>query len=87
MIPWSTLFLCLSAAVVIMLALWFRQRQTGYPAVVDVFWAFMTAGIAVALAMMADGTTARKTVAASLIGIWGLRLGTLGGEAGQDQVP
>ena len=76
MIPWTTLFICLAAAILIMLGLWFRQRQTGYPAVVDVFWAFMTSGIAVALALMAEGPTARKAVAASLIGLWGLRLGT-----------
>lgn len=45
------------------------------PAIVDVAWAFTTAGIGVVLSLNADGSIERRSIACALILAWGLRLG------------
>ena len=75
MIPLTTLLICLACSILIMTALWAYQKRSGFPAIVDVAWAFTTGGIGLTLCINAQGSPARRAVAAALILAWGLRLG------------
>ena len=75
MIPLTTLSICLVCSILVMTALWAYQRRSGYPAIVDVAWAFTTGGIGVVLCINAQGSIERRVIAAVLIAAWGLRLG------------
>lgn len=75
MIPLTPILICLVSAIVIMTALWAYQKRSGHPAIVDVAWAFTTAGVGLTLCITAEGSPTRRSIASVLILIWGLRLG------------
>ena len=76
MIPLIPILICLVCAILIMTAFWIWQKRTGYPAIVDVIWAFTTAGVGLTLCLTAEGSLSRRTIASTLIVIWGVRLGS-----------
>lgn len=64
--------------VLVMTAAWIVQRRTGQGGWADAFWSLGlgAAGVTVALYPLgSDAPSARQLLAASLIGLWGLRLG------------
>jgi steroid 5-alpha reductase family enzyme len=80
-----TLFLGLAIAVALQFALWLGQVRTHDASHVDVGWAYGVGLLAVVYALLGDGSAAHRALAAVLVGLWSLRLGTfvlrrLGGE-------
>jgi len=63
-----------AAAVVVMLALWFRQLRTSDATTVDVGWSLLVVGLAVTYGVAADGDLRRRALVGSLAALWGLRL-------------
>lgn len=66
----------LAASVVTFSALWIAQRKTGDAGIVDVGWSYGVALGAVFVALTGSGSVAHRAVIATMIGLWGLRLGT-----------
>jgi steroid 5-alpha reductase family enzyme len=59
----------------IMFIAWLWATRIGNASVVDVFWAFNFAVIAITVWLLADGDPARKGLVCSLALLWSLRLG------------
>lgn len=66
----------LGASVPLFAALWVTQRRTGDAGIVDVGWSYALALAAAFIAITASGSIAHRVLIASMIGLWGLRLGT-----------
>ena len=65
---------CMAVAMAL---LWLAQRRTGDASIVDVGWAFGTGLVGVALvAAASDGDLARRGLAAAMVAVWSVRLGS-----------
>lgn len=73
---WLTLLIAWAAMIVVMLAMWQRQRRTQNAGIVDVAWSYGTGACAAFFAAMVEGDPTRRALVAALAGFWGLRLGT-----------
>ncbi len=60
----------------LMLILWEVQRRRRNAGIVDVAWSFGTALVGIAFCVFGTGDVGRRVLLGSLIGIWGVRLGT-----------
>lgn len=65
-----------AASVPLFAALWLAQRRAGDAGIVDVGWSYAIALAAAFVALTGSGSPAHRILIASMIAIWGLRLGT-----------
>jgi steroid 5-alpha reductase family enzyme len=72
---WGLLLVGTILASMVMAALWVVQVRTRDASLVDVAWAVLIAWAAIAYALLADGDTGQRILAALLASIWGFRLG------------
>jgi steroid 5-alpha reductase family enzyme len=63
------------AMIVLMTVMWVVQRSTRNAGIVDVAWSFGTALVAVWLIWQADGNPTRRLAVATMVLVWGTRLG------------
>lgn len=79
MIPLLPLWGAAAAFLVVVMSLaWLVQRLTGQGGWADAFWSLGTGAAGVGLALLPigeEGPSARQSLVAVLIGLWGLRLG------------
>jgi len=76
MLPYFSLpLIALAVICSIMLLVWIWGTNIKNYSVVDVFWAFNFAVIAVLIWLLADGNETRKAIVCSLAILWSLRLG------------
>ncbi|MBX3316023.1 MAG: DUF1295 domain-containing protein [Phycisphaeraceae bacterium] len=66
----------LVASVLLFGLLWLAQRKTGDAGIVDVGWSYAVAVGAVFAAATGEGSTHHRLLIATMIGLWGFRLGT-----------
>ncbi len=64
------------ATATLMAVLWEVQRRRKNAGIVDVAWAFGTALVGIAFCVFGTGAVGRRALLGTLIGVWGLRLGT-----------
>jgi steroid 5-alpha reductase family enzyme len=72
---WGLLLVGLVIASVVMALLWALAIRIGDASHVDVAWAMLIACCAIAYAILGDGSTQMRVLAALLASIWGFRLG------------
>jgi len=66
----------LIASCLVMFAAWIWQWKNDHPAIVDVVWSYLTAGLAVGWILLeVEASWTRKILVALPIALWGLRLG------------
>ena len=71
---WSLLLVGLVVASLAMTALWFVQVRIGDASHVDVAWAALIACSALLYALLGDGASVQRALAAMLASVWGFRL-------------
>lgn len=74
--PWAQLGIIGAASVVLMALLWLVQRRTGDAGIVDVGWSYALAAAGVFAGLTGSGGVLPRVAICTLVGIWGVRLGT-----------
>ena len=72
---WGLLLVGAVLASTAMALMWVIQVRIRDASHVDVAWAVLIAGCAIAYALLADGDTGHRVLAAALASLWGFRLG------------
>lgn len=74
--PIEQILWLLGASVLLFAGLWLAQRRTGDAGIVDVGWSYGVALAAIIVALTSAGSVWHRVVIGTMIGLWGLRLGT-----------